>query len=244
MKSADENGPPDVIVWHGLQRVSLGLGWRWRLLGCALGFCAAGQAEEIWRLDRLEQIGGHAVTLVGSPRVEASEVGDATVFDGARDGVFVSAVPIAGAKVFTIEVLLSPAEGGGKEQRFFHVQDADGRRALLELRVNGAGGWWLDTFLRTNLDPADKGLVLIDPNRVHPTGRWYWVAMRYDGAQLTSYVNGQKELAGEAKLIPLGDGKVSLGVRQNLVSWFKGAIREVRFHRAALPEERLQRIAP
>ena len=34
-----------------------------------------------------------------------------------------------------------------------------------------------------------------------------------------------------------------LGVRQNKVYWFKGAIAEVRFHDTALPDEQLQRVS-
>ena len=36
-------------------------------------------------------------------------------------------------------------------------------------------------------------------------------------------------------------GQVSLGVRQNKVYWFKGGIREVRWHATALKAEQLQR---
>ena len=153
---------------------------------------------------------------------------------------FVTGNPIAGAEQYTIEVLFMPAEGGLEEQRFVHVQDANTSRALIETRLNGKGGWWLDTFIYT--PPSEPGLALVDPKRVHPTGEWYWAALRYDGKTMAHFVNGQKELEGEFRFHPFGEGTVSLGVRQNKVFWFKGAIREVRFHRAALPEARLQRL--
>jgi hypothetical protein len=35
-------------------------------------------------------------------------------------------------------------------------------------------------------------------------------------------------------------GRTSIGVRQNRVSWFKGAIAEVRFTPAALPADQLR----
>ena len=38
-----------------------------------------------------------------------------------------------------------------------------------------------------------------------------------------------------------GEGQISLGVRQNKVFWFKGGIREVRFHREAIAADQLQR---
>lgn len=207
-----------------------------------LTLIAFGRADETWLLDNLKQAGGHEITVVGHPHRVSADGGGALEFDGAHDGIFVPAIPTAGATAFTIEVLFRPDEGGNEAQRFFHVQDAAGKRALLEIRTNHKGGWWLDAFLRTSPDASDKGLTLIDPAKVHPTDRWYWVAMRYDGQRLANFVDGVKQEEGEGNFTALGDGKVSIGVRQNLVYWFKGAIREVRFHREALPDEKLQRV--
>ena len=87
------------------------------------------------------------------------------------------------------------------------------------------------------------GKALIDPKRVHPTNAWYWAAVRYDGKTMTSFLNGAQELeAKDVKFGPLGAGTISLGVRQNKVFWFKGAIREVRFTPAALTPEKLQQV--
>jgi hypothetical protein len=206
----------------------------------AMALVSALRAEEIWRLDNLEKLGGHTITVEGAPRV-GEEGGDKiVVFDGAKDGLFLSAIPIAGAKEFTIEILFKPAEGGPEAQRFVHLEDTGGTRAMIETRLNGKGGWWLDTFLKS-AGPS-QGLPLIDPTRVHPTNQWYWAALRYDGKTMASYVNGVKELSGEIAMAPFSEGKVSLGVRQNKVYWFKGAIKEVRFHGEAVPEEKLQRV--
>ena len=203
---------------------------------------AFGRAQEIWKLDNLKQLGGHEVTVVGAPRVIDANGAKAVEFDGAKDGLFVSSLPVEGVTAFTIEVLFMPAEGGAAEQRFFHIEDANQRRALLEIRADGKGGWWLDEFLRSNVEAQPKGLPLIDPAKVHPTNRWYWVAMRFDGKHLVAYIDGAKELEGDIGHLPFGPGKTSLGVRQNLVYWFKGAIGEVRFHREAIAEEKLQRV--
>jgi hypothetical protein len=196
-------------------------------------------AAEIWKLDSAEKIGGHAVTLEGAPRVTEEGGVKALVFDGVKDGAFLSTIPLVGAKEFTIEVLFKPAAGGPREQRFVHLQDPGDGRALIELRLN-ENGWWLDTFLRTAGKP--QGLALIDPKRVHPADAWYWAALRYDGRTMSHYVNGEKELEGPFAFEPFAEGKTSLGVRQNKVSWFKGAIREVRFHREAVAPEKLQRV--
>jgi len=207
------------------------------MVGAAL---AGARADETWRLDNLRAVAGHPLTVLGAPRADEAGAIPALRFDGAHDGIFVPAIPIAGAKAFTIEVRFSPAADAPAAQRFFHLQDAAGARALIEIRTS-AKGWWLDTYLWTGRESA-PGTTLIDPQRVHPAGPWYWVALRFDGRTMTSFVNGRQELQGEVKLAPFGDGQVSLGVRQNKVYWFKGAIAEVRFHDAALPAEKLQRI--
>jgi hypothetical protein len=59
---------------------------------------------------------------------------------------------------------------------------------------------------------------------------------------MSHFVNGQKELEKAVTFALFVDGQTSLGVRQNRVFWYKGAIREVRFHSVALAEEKLQRV--
>jgi hypothetical protein len=176
---------------------------------------------------------------VGAPRVTEAEGEPALSFDGVKDGIFVPAIPVSGARQFTIEVLIFPANGGPAEQRFFHAQDNNDARALLETRLDGQGKWWLDTYIVTGA--TTRGVTLVDRDQRHPTDRWYWVALRYDGKTMAHFVNGEKELEAPAHFVPLGAGQISLGVRQNRIHWFKGMIREVRFHTEAIPDEKLQR---
>ena len=205
------------------------------LLTCLAACSYAADQGVIWTLGDLKKIGGVATEVVGAPRV----VEGAIVFDGVKDGIFVPTIPLAGAAQFTIEILFRPAEGGPEAQRFFHLQDTSTWRVMIETRLDGHGGWWLDTFLGS----SRGGQPLIDPKRVHRTDQWYWAAVSYDGTTMTHYVNGERELLAEnVKFGPLGQGQVSLGVRQNKVFWFKGAIREVRFTPAALPPGKLQRV--
>jgi hypothetical protein len=189
----------------------------------------------VWRVAALSAIGGHAAEMIGAPRV----VDGAVVFDGKKDGLLVSANPLAGRATWTVEVWFKPEEQGPAEQRFWHAQDAAGARALFETRLDGRGAWWLDTYL---MQPGNEGRPLIDPQRKHPTGQWHWVALRYDGKTMAHFVNGEKEREGPVVFGPMGAGRTSLGVRQNRVHWFKGAIREVRVTSEVLPEEKLQRV--
>jgi hypothetical protein len=199
-------------------------------------------AETVWRLDGLEHAGEQKLTVVGSPRVTTDDGQSAIAFDGVKDGIFVPAIPFAGTRQFTIEALFFPANGGPPEQRFFHAQDGKEARALLETRLDGQGKWWLDTYIVTGA--TARGVTLVDRNQRHPTDRWYWVALRYDGKTMAHFVNGEKELEAPGQFVPFGPGQISLGVRQNRVYWFKGMIRELRFHTEALPDEKLQRVTP
>lgn len=211
------------------------------LLFCGLaciGLARAGADNPVpfavWRLDGVEQIGGHAVKMLGQPR----PVTDGGVqFDGKADGIFLETNPLADAVAFTIEVCFRPEAGGPPEQRFLHIEDGNGSRVLFETRALPGDRWALDTFLRT----ATSRLPLLDRDKTHPAGRWTWVALTYANGKMRHYINGALELEGDVAFSPMTTGRTSLGVRQNLVSWFKGSIREVRIHRTALAAGDLQR---
>jgi hypothetical protein len=209
------------------------------LFAALIGATPALTAEPvIWRLDQTAQAGGHATEVLGAPRVVAEAKGSAVWFNGASDGLFVPVNPLAGLAQFTVEVLFWPAADGPAEQRFLHVQDGPGTRVLIETRVAN-GTWALDTFLA---DPATGARrALLDYTKRHPAGRWTWVALTYDGRRMTHYIDGVKELEGEIAFPVMAAGQVSLGVRQNKVYWFKGGIREVRWHATVLKAEELQR---
>lgn len=200
----------------------------------------------IWRLDRTAPVGGHPTEVLGAPRIVTEDDGAAVYFNGVNDGLFVPVNPLQNLAAFTIEVRFKPAADGPEAQRFLHVQDDigapgdPGSRALLEIRLAN-GTWALDAFLS---NPTTKArLVLLDPAKRHPAERWTWVALVYEHGRMTSYVDGVKELEGEVVFPPMGPGRVSLGVRQNKIYWFKGGLSEVRFHPAALAPGQLQQPA-
>jgi hypothetical protein len=200
----------------------------------ALGMRRGGSV--VWTLDNLTRIGGHAVTVVGAPRVVSTPVGTAVEFNGSTDGLMLDVNPIEGLAQFTVEALFEPSTDGPEEQRFLHVSEAGSeRRLMMETRILPDRRWCLDTYLRMEA----PGLTLIDRARTHPSGRWHAASLAYDGKTMTSYVDGVRELSGEVAFEPLRTGRISIGVRQNLVSWFKGRIRLVRVTPEALPASRL-----
>ena len=70
--------------------------------------------------------------------------------------------------------------------------------------------------------------TLIEPKLIHPIGKWYHVALTLDmDGTMKNYVNGKFELEGKVDFKPL-EGEMSIGVRRNNVSWYKGAICKIR----------------
>jgi hypothetical protein len=194
------------------------------------------QAPEVWRFDRLDNIGGHKTVVLGQPAVIDSPLGKAVLFDGQDDALFVDHHPLAGADTFTWEAIFRP-DGGATEQRWFHLSERDpatgldtDNRMLFEIRVAGEM-WFLDSYNQSG--SASKALM--NRTALHPLGAWYHVASVYDGKEFRNYVNGVREGAAEIRLAPHGPGHSSVGVRINKVFHFKGAVHLARFTRRALP---------
>jgi hypothetical protein len=213
---------------------------------CALvyGAAARGQgandsAPDVWTFDRLDRLGGHPTTVLGSPRVIDTPIGKAIEFDGIDDALFVDVHPLAGAKTFTWEAIFRP-DGGNREQRWFHLQETGSEnRMLFEIRVVG-DRWLLDSF---NFSTTGSG-TLMNKNSLHPLGAWYHVAAVYDGKVFSNYVNGVQDGATEVELSPQGSGRSAMGVRINLVYYFKGAIQSARFTRRALAPAAFLKVPP
>ena len=208
-------------------------------LPAAVLICArltAAESGELWMFDRLDRIGGHPTTTLGNPRVIDAPGGRAVEFDGEHDALLVDVHPLAGAETFTWEAIFRP-DGGQPEQRWFHLQEAGSEhRLLFEIRVI-EGQWCLDSYANS----ADGQKALMNRKSLHPLGAWYHVAAVYDGREFRNYVNGVQEGAAEIHLAPQGPGRTSVGVRMNLVNYFKGAIHLSRFTRRALsPSEFLR----
>jgi hypothetical protein len=225
------------MQWNSVMGVAYSI-----LLSACVTSCstAAGTAEPgaiVWKLENVSRIGDYAATVVGSPRIEREGKATAICFDGASDAIFIPINPIAGWSQFTIEALIQPDATGPDEQRFLHIQDERESRLLLETRLTENREWALDTFL---LASPEVRLTLLDREKLHSAEQWHWVALSFDGETMAHYVDGRKELEGEIAFRPMTSGRMSLGVRINKVSWYKGCIREVRFTPRALQTESLQ----
>ena len=199
---------------------------------------ANASAPIVWTLDNVTSVGGQKPFVLGAPKLlDKAAGGPALQFNGQSDGLIFPLNPLAGWTKFTIEVLLRPAVDGPRAQRFLHIDDGHGSRALLETRTSDGKSWVLDAFLRCGKDHR----TLRNRAKRHPAGKWAWVALVYDGNRMTDYVNGTRELSGRVVFPPMPTGYTSLGVRLNRVYWFNGSIKEVRFHPQALAPGALQR---
>lgn len=182
--------------------------------------------QELWKLDRLDTIGGHPSSVEGRPRLIETPYGKAIAFNGADDALFVESHPLAGAAAFTWEMIFRPDADGAKEQRIFHLQEKDpatgadtSNRMLFELRIVD-GKWCLDSFVSSS---AEKKAI-IDWTKLHSLGEWHHVATVYDGEKLSNYVDGVLQSVVPFKFETQRPGHASIGVRINRRDYFKGAI--------------------
>jgi Concanavalin A-like lectin/glucanases superfamily len=191
-----------------------------------------------WTFAEFPRIAHHQTKVLGSPRALSVDGRHALCFDGQTDGVIVPTNPIAGWAQFTIEVLIKPDGTGDEEQRFLHIEDVRSSRLLLETRLTRERQWALDTFMFVS---SEENRTLLDRDKLHAADRWHWVALSFDGRIMAHHVNGTKELNAPIAFQPMTDGRISLGVRLNERSWYKGCIAEVRFTSRALSPSDLAR---
>lgn len=196
-----------------------------------------------WIVDNLEKIGGNKITVYGNPALVKNKNGTVVRFNGIEDGIIVHTNPLDGASAFTIEVVFRPdtsSNPGNKEQRFVHIQNpgVDERRLLIELRLTDKNNWFLDTYVSSD----SSNLTLYAEKFVHTVDGWYHAALVYKDGTARHYVNGVEEMAGPVKFMPIENGNVSIGMRMNHRSYFKGEIKFVRMTNWALrPDEFVER---
>jgi hypothetical protein len=167
------------------------------------------------------------LVIEGSPKIVSSPYGNSVQFDGSQDGLFLKNNPLKGLSCFTVEVLFRPDLNGPEEQRFLHIGEIDGDRLLIETRLTENGLWFLDTYIQS----GQSQKTLIDQRFIDPVGPWYHIALTLDKhGQMVNYVNGKLEIKGKVSFNPVNSGEMSIGVRRNKVSRFKGAINKIRIN--------------
>jgi hypothetical protein len=177
-----------------------------------------------WTFTSVDSIGGHRTTQIGKPKLIGAPPEQALEFDGAS-AIFLDTNPLAGLKQFTAEVIFRPDAGGPKEQRFIHFQEnGSENRLLFEIRLTDGDRWFLDTFIKS----GSGNHTLFAEKFPHQLGPWYHAAVVMDGQTMRHYVNGAEEMSTPITFAPQGPGQTSLGVRINKVSWYQGALRQLR----------------
>ena len=191
----------------------------------------------VWILSDFIENPQKGITVTGKPEIVKYGKKNSVAFNGTDDAIFLEKMPLAGLEQFTIEMIYNPFSGGNFEQRFLHCGEANGDRVLLELRST-PGGWYFDAFIKI----GDNGVTLIEPTLLHPHDQWYHIAYVIDKGRLETWINGKKELEGSLAITPVNSGITSIGVRQNKVSWFKGAIYKIRITPKALGPDKFMKL--
>jgi hypothetical protein len=219
------------------------------MLGSGVAYAQPAQ-DVVWQFERLDTVGGNSAHVAGQPQIIITPAGNAVLFDGVHDGLFIDRHPLAGYSQFTFAALVRP-DGGDPAQRWFHLAETDPTTGLdatvdpsnpvsdknlrftFELRVD-SDRCYFESF---TLGPRYQS-ALIDKTKTHPLGQWYVVAQTYDGQMHRSFVNGVLEKEAHIAYVPQGPGHSSVGVRINRVSYFKGAVMRAQFApRALAPTE-------
>ena len=210
------------------------------LLMTALTINACAQQQQpqsvVWNAENYPEI----LQLLGSPYIISTPCGQAVSFNGETDGVFVNGTAVAGMEELTLEVIFRQNGEGKFEERFLHMGQLNGARIMFETRVNPDKTWYFDAHINYG---NRVSATLIYPELTHPTDMWYNVALVCDKNGMTTYVNGVEQGHVDMAWQPgiIGDGVTSIGVRQNLVNYFKGEILKLRATPKALkPEEFLK----
>jgi len=201
-------------------------------LGIIASHSAQAQKQITWSADYFPQI----IELCGYPQIIETALGPAVEFDGVADGAFLDSVPVKGMEEVTVEMIFKPYSNAAFEQRFMHMGAYSGARIMFESRVKEDNTWYFDAFV--HLGEKAKSKALIDENLTHPCDKWYNLTLVAGKEGISSYVNGVLQQSYPLPYEPvINEGATSIGVRQNKVCWFKGAIFKVRVTEGCLKPE-------
>jgi hypothetical protein len=200
-------------------------------------FAQADTSSITWYFDRLDSIGGYPVTPLNQlPVIIETPVGKAALFDGIKNGILLHCNPIGDATHFTIEVIFRPdssdLSGEKSQPRFIHLKNVDNsRRITMETRILPNQQWAFDTFIKSEI----SNLTQLDSSQTHASGLWHHAAIVYGDNLMRQYVDGTLQCSGTVTYLPIAPvPKISIGVRQDLRYWFKGALRMLKVSKRVL----------
>lgn len=214
------------------------------ITSCVCLFSTSNQT--IWNLNRLDNIGGFAVTKTGSPSLIYTTDGDTAIefnpsittdpSTGTGDRIQVAGNPLAGYTSFTIEMIVKPYTASSAiTPRIFHICHPDSasnatRTMTLEMRYSSTNLWYGDFFIKS---VNSSGLT--NTSNTYSTDKWMHMAMTYSNGTLKGYINGilQGSQTGTYTGLPTA-AQISLGGRMQGKYYFKGAIKKLIFTPQAL----------
>ncbi|MFB6319735.1 LamG-like jellyroll fold domain-containing protein [Saccharicrinis sp. FJH54] len=186
-----------------------------------------------WNLDNLTSSGDFTFTTEGDPEIIPVNDDFAMLFDGTEDRIVVESNPLIGMDEFTLEVIFRIDKGGISEQKFLHLQANPDIRILFEIEFVNDSMWYLENYIQSGSGESEN-VHLINPEKLHPAGRWYHAALVYSNKTFKQFINYQLENSGMLHWVTPEDGAVSVGARMNQVNYMTGAVREIRFADEAL----------
>jgi hypothetical protein len=193
-----------------------------------------------WILDRVDSIGGYQSNPYNElPTLIETSQGKAAFFDGINDGILLNCNPIGSATEFTLEVILFPDSTATQTQpRFLHIRRTtdQNRRITMETRILANKQWILDTYIRSEISQCTQ----LDSSYTHTSGEWHHTAIVYGNHTMKQYIDGILQRSDTVTYLPMDtdNPKISIGVRQDKLYFFKGAIRLIKISKRALvPEE-------
>jgi len=106
----------------------------------------------------------------------------------------------------------------------------------------------VDRLINVDIDGSNNRFTSVTAIE---TGRWYHVAITFDGSQPTNqrarlYLNGalDRVAAESSPAVPNYNSSVKIGLtHSNVTTYFKGAMDDIRFYRRALPAEEIVALA-
>lgn len=147
-------------------------------------------------------------------------------FNGINDGLYHPQNPLYGTTdSFYVEMMIYVDRKANPEQRFLHMGSKKGEpRMLFETRLSSSTGWYLDTVLADH----KNAVFLMAPKFSHPFDTWAKVKMIYQNSRVSTFVNDIREIDQPFEFSGIYEHGLSIGVRQNLISWFHGKIKYLR----------------